>query len=167
LGVQAQWQNLTQAKVSWQVADQQNIKAYVVQYSEDGNTYTDVCSVTASNNTNYDCIVAAGSTVKNYYRVKELDADGKAAFSKVVLLQYNSKPSVVVYPNPVKDKLYITGLTDNGSIKITTINGSIVLQQNIVRGLKYIDISRFTTGIYVLTVTSDKETKTLKIFKQQ
>jgi hypothetical protein len=166
LGVQAKWQNVNQAKISWQVADQQNIKEYKVEHSTDAVTYTPVCTITASNSTDYNCIVPADNTAKNYYRVMELDADGKKTYSNVVLLLPNAKTVLAIYPNPVKDKLYITGLADYGSIKITSINGSIVLQQNIVSGLKYIDISRLNTGMYVLTVTNDKETKTLKIFKQ-
>jgi Secretion system C-terminal sorting domain len=166
LGVQAQWQNNIQAKVSWQVAEQQNVKDYTVQYSEDGITYTNVCIVPAAAITSYNCIVTANSAVKNYYRVVEQDADGKKSFSKVVVIQSGTKPLLVIYPNPVKDKLYIDGLANYNALKITDAAGRIMLQQNISPGLKQVDTRLLNAGVYLITVSGDKETQTVKFIKQ-
>ncbi len=166
LGVQAQWLNNTQATISWQVAEQQNVKDYTVQHSEDGITYTNVCTVIASAITNYTCIVPANSNTKNYYRVIEQDADGKKAFSKVVVLQSGSKSSLVIYPNPAKDKLYIDGLTNYSALKITDAAGRVMLQQNISPGLKHIDTRLLNAGVYLLTVSSNTGTQTVKFIKQ-
>jgi hypothetical protein len=165
LGIQAQWQNTYQAKVSWQVAQQLNVKDYTVQHSEDGSVYANVCTVSASNLTNYNCIVPANNNVKNYYRVLETDIDGRSTYSKVVLLQSSTKPALAVYPNPAKDKLYIDGITGYSTLEIADANGRIIQKQNISPALKYINISKLNMGVYLLTVTGDKETHTIKFIR--
>ncbi len=99
-------------------------------------------------------------------RVVEQDLDGKKAFSKVVVLQSGTKSSLVIYPNPAKDKLYIDGLTNYTALKITDAGGRIMLQQNISTRLKHIDTRLLNAGVYLLTVSSDTETQTIKFIKQ-
>lgn len=164
LGIQAQWANTTQAKVSWQVAAQQNVKEYIVQHSVNGNAYTNVCTVTASNQTQYSCIVAAASE-KNYYRVMELDNDGKITYSKVVLLQSGSQPALTIYPNPVKDKLYINGLNNYRSLQLTDANGKIIQKQNVVAGMQFINVNHLAPGMYALTIMGNIDSQTLKFIK--
>ncbi len=165
LGVQAQWQSNTEAKINWQVAEQQNLKEFNVQHSEDGITYTTICTVPASTNTNYNCIVPANNSIKNYYRVMEQDIDGKKEYSKVVVLQPYSKTSLIIYPNPAKDKLYVDGLTNYKTLQITDAGGRVIQQQNISPGLKQVNISLLLAGVYLLTVKGDKKTKTVKFIK--
>ena len=165
LGVQAQWQNSAQAKISWQVAEQQNVKEYTVQHSEDGANYTNVCTVTASASTSYNCLAPAKSDVKNYYRVLQQDVDGKATYSKVVVLQSLTKPSLVVYPNPVKDRLYIDGLTGYRTLEITDANGRMMQKLPVLPGMQYLDTRQLGAGVYLLTVTGDKETQTIKFIR--
>ena len=165
LGVQAVWQNSTQAKLSWQVAEQQNVKDYTVEQSGDGAHYTNVCTVTASAITSYSCIVPAKSDVKNYYRILQQDIDGKATYSKVVVLQSFTKPSLTVYPNPVKDKLYIDGLTGYRTLEITDANGRVIQKLPVLPGTQYVNASRLGAGVYLLTITGDKETQTIKFIR--
>jgi ELWxxDGT repeat protein len=165
LGVQAQWQNIATAKISWQVADQINVKNYTTQHTTDGIVYTDVCTVAASNSTNYNCTVPANSTIKNYYRVLQLDIDGKKTYSKVVVLQSGTASPLVIYPNPAKDKLYINGLTNYNELKIADVNGRIIQRRNNLAGFRFINISQLNTGVYLLTATGDKGTQTIKFIK--
>jgi hypothetical protein len=165
LGVQAQWQNTTEANISWQVAEQLNVKSYIVQHSKDGMVYTDVYTVAASNSTDYSCTVSANSTIKNYYRVLELDIDGKKTYSTVVVLQPGTASSLVIYPNPAKDKLHIDGLANYSELKIADLNGRIIQRRNNLTGLKFINISQLNTGVHLLTVTGDKGTQTIKFIK--
>ena len=166
LGVQAQWQSTNEARVSWQVAEQLNVKDYTVQHSTDGNSFKDVCQATASSITNYSCLVPAQNNQLNYYRVLQRDNDGKFSYSKTVVLKSASAISLSVHPNPVKDRLYIDGTSAYKTLQVTDINGRILQEQPVTNSLKYIDISKLVSGIYLLTVTGDRETKSLKFVKQ-
>ena len=164
LGVQAQWQNAAQAKVDWQVAEQQSVKTYTVQHSADGNLFTDACTVPAdSAETAYSCIVDAGND-KNYYRVVETDYDGLKNYSKVVLLQ-DARQGLTMYPNPAKDVLYVQGLGNYKTIQIADANGNILQRQIVVSDKQSIDIHNFTPGIYILTLTGNSESKTVRFIK--
>ena len=126
LNVQAQWINDKTAKVSWLVADQQNLKEYIVQLSTDGNTFTNACTVKASSLTSYSCNVPVTTNGKIYFRVLQTDLDGKYSYSKVVFLQSRLTTKLSVYPNPATDKLYVTGLNNYTAITITDVNGKVM-----------------------------------------
>lgn len=66
---------------------------------------------------------------------------------------------MTVFPNPVKDVLYIHGLENNTRIRIIDTTGSIKIDQMIN---DEINISKLTQGLYFV-VTGDK---TFKIIKQ-
>jgi hypothetical protein len=162
--VQAQWQTSVKAKVSWQVADEQGVKEYVVQQSIDETTFTDACTVAASAQINYNCIVTPANQ-KNYYRVMELDIDGKKTYSKIVVLQA-SAPVLSAYPNPAKDKLYINGLTHFTTANMIDITCKIIRSVPLTSASNYIDVSQLAAGTYFIRLTVNKEVRTLKFIKE-
>jgi Secretion system C-terminal sorting domain len=166
LGVQAERLNAAEAKISWQVAEQQNVKEYTVQQSEDGIVFSNVCTVKASAITSYNCSVPAKNNTINYYRVLQSDLDNKFTYSKTVTLKSSATISLAVYPNPVNDRLYIEGIAGYNMLQVADINGKIIVQQNVLTGLKYINISQLHAGLYLLIAWGDKETHTIKFVKQ-
>ena len=133
---------------------QQIVKDYTVQQSEDCLVFNNACTVTAKGNTKY------------YYRVLQQDLDAKFTYSKTVILQSSSAIALALYPNPAKDKLYVDGIAGYSILQLADINGKMMQQQNIAAGLKYIDISHLGPGMYLLTASGGKETKTLIFVKQ-
>ena len=166
LGVQAQWTDANNAKISWQVADQLNVKDYTVQQSNDGLVFTNACKVTASALTNYTCNTAATPNAVNYFRVLQRDLDNKFTYSKTVLLRSTAAISLAVHPNPVKDRLYVDGISNYRILQIADMSGKIMQEENVVSGLKYINIAQLSPGIYFLTAKGDQATQTLKFVKQ-
>jgi len=166
LGVQARWEDPQHARVSWQVADQQNVKDYTVQHSTDGNLYSDACSVSASEITSYACIAGAGGESKNYYRVLQRDLDGKSKYSKVVILQSGPAAPISVYPNPAKDKLYISGLKELTQLNVIDISGRSMDNVSVRPGAGYINISKLAGGIYFIRFVRHSETQTIKFIKE-
>jgi surface protein len=64
--------------------------------------------------------------------------------------------NVSIYPNPVKDKLLIQGLSSSSKVSIYNVLGKLVLSQTIS---KEIDIKQFSKGIYTLKIIDgQKET---------
>lgn len=164
LGVQAQWQNTVQAKVSWQIAEQQDVKNYRVQQSTNGLDFANVCIVEASTQSEYNCVVPAGNS--NYYRVVETDIDGQKAYSQVVQLQSNAAPPISLYPNPAKDNLYINGIQKYYFLQVIDMKGNTVLQQSATPANRLLDISKLSRGNYLLRLTSNSAVQTFKFVKQ-
>jgi hypothetical protein len=72
---------------------------------------------------------------------------------------FTNNKNVSIYPNPVKDNLNINIKDFSGeiSVKIIDINGREVLNQTIsnFNGSNAIELSRFTSGIYILKLTGE------------
>lgn len=70
----------------------------------------------------------------------------------------------VVFPNPVSDVLYIKG-NKSVEIKIYDVSGREVRSiQNVVSG--EVDFSEFQNGIYLIKLSDEKHSKTLKVLKK-
>lgn len=166
LAVNAQWLNESKVKVSWEVTDQTNVKDYVVEFSDDGSHFKNVCSVIASSATSYNCIVPANNTDKSYYRVMQQDIDSKVAYSHVVSLNASSAPLISVYPNPAQNKLYIQGINNFSQATVSDVSGKVLTHASVNSRNRFIDISQLTKGIYFIKFTSADSTKTIKFIKE-
>ncbi len=165
LGIQAQLVSNADAKVTWQVADQQNVKDYVVQRSLNGNDYADFCTVGATNETQYYCIVPVTASVKNYYRVMERDNDGRKMYSKVALLQTGTEGAVMVYPNPVTDHLQLTNVQKYAYLQITDIAGKIIHVQKISGYVQTVNVNQLAPGTYIIRLNSNERIQSIKFIK--
>ena len=61
--------------------------------------------------------------------------------------------NIIVYPNPVKDKIYIKttdGILSNLLIEMFAVTGQSVLKTSFKKDNLFIDVSGFTNGIYLL-----------------
>ncbi len=75
-------------------------------------------------------------------------------FSLIMNINDPGTPTVMVYPNPVSEKLFISGI-ENARVKLYSIDGKIILEEE--RCFENtIDLSGVQMGIYILNLT-DKE----------
>ena len=165
LGIQAQWANESEVKVSWQVAQEENVKDYTVQESNDGNNFTNACTQFPTNANHYSCLIPASNNNLKYYRIRLEDIDGKISFSSMVTLRNNISSSISVYPNPAKEKLYINGVSDFSKVVITDATGKIISRSILSSGEHFLNISHLSKGIYFLKIERGGNLQTLKFFK--
>jgi hypothetical protein len=57
----------------------------------------------------------------------------------------------VLYPNPVSDVLHAT-LLENSKIKIVTLNGVKVLEQEVAAGKMHLDVNTLPKGFYIILI---------------
>lgn len=73
--------------------------------------------------------------------------------------------NISIYPNPVQDILYIKGLeTELKQVNIYTLTGKKV--KTITHNLETLDVSKLSTGLYLVTLITDNASKTLKLVKE-
>lgn len=70
---------------------------------------------------------------------------------------------VTVYPNPVKEKLIITGSFENAQVQLFTSSGRQVYQSAKETKQAFVDVSGFENGVYILKVNSQKDVVTKKV----
>lgn len=101
--------------LQWKTENENNTNEFIIERSTDGRYYNAVGAVTAANSTgihHYDFtdinMVSLGAPVI-YYRLKQTDIDGRYTYSNIVSLAVDNRKSfVMLYPNPVKDKINLT-----------------------------------------------------------
>ena len=83
-----------------------------------------------------------------------------------ILSTENFQPEVFsVYPNPVKDILNINSKVAVDKVVIYDVLGKVVLQEVPGKISPSIDMSTLPSGVYVVKVTIDNNSKTVKILK--
>jgi hypothetical protein len=72
------------------------------------------------------------------------------------------------YPNPVKNVLNFSFSSSVNEVKLSIYNqlGQEVLKQFLYEDSKPINVSRFSTGIYIMKLSSESISKTFKFIKQ-
>ena len=77
--------------LQWQTASKQNSKDFIVQYSPDGSSWTDLATLPAAGNSfatrTYHYVRNDPPPGDNYYRILQTDFDGKATYSSIDLVK--------------------------------------------------------------------------------
>lgn len=161
-------------QVSWATGFEQNANRFEIEYSTNANNFRTVGSVQATNNSTGSSYrfrhlqVSAGPA---YYRIKQVDNDGKATYSKIMLLligQNEQQP--ILFPNPARDVV-------NVSWPATTAVSRIVLLSADGRQIKVVTVPKdqraaivpvaeLKSGNYFLRLDSGSNYTTLPFVKQ-
>jgi hypothetical protein len=87
----------------------------------------------------------------NYYRVKSVGLNGETKQTRIVMLAFNKNSSISIYPNPVQNRLHVTGAASKASYQINAINGQL-FQEGVLTDAALLDVHTLPAGQYVLTV---------------
>lgn len=161
-------------KLSWHSEYEINFKEYVIEYSQDGSNYKTAGIVKAvSGNSNYQ-FLHQPETGKAYYRLKQVDTDGRYEYSTVITSHIDCNAvSLSVAPNPVKGKLSIRMNNMPGKTSLLQLHnsmGQLILQKQLAADSKVTEIntSSFSPGVYSLRIISGgKKITTSKIIVEK
>ena len=98
--------------LNWHTSTEQNTSHFIIQHSTDGSSFTDISTVKAigSGANGYQYTDNNPTNGINYYRLKSVDKDGAATYSKVVSVQFTvNSNQLSVFPNPAKSSVTISG----------------------------------------------------------
>ena len=170
-------------QLNWQTSQENNSSYFEVQRSSNGSNFEPISTVTAKGNigtiSTYqdkdDLFFYTGKVV--YYRLKMVDTDGKYKFSKVLVIIPNTASTVntlKAWPLPFTAQLtagYSSELSGEIKVNLTNINGSRVASSSatVQKGYNSISINQAQTipsGTYLLTITSNGKTESIKVVKQ-
>lgn len=175
----AQKQGATVALLSWKTAQESNSSHYDVERSNDGVNFYYIGKVNANGNTSaeskYSFTDNAPAKGFNYYRLKQVDRDGRFIYTVARVLNFDILDAGMVkyYPNPTIGILNIE-LTDemkagNKWITISNTAGIVVdqvkLSQNnnsIIR----VNLRKYPKGIYFIHVKTTSCSSTQRVVLQ-
>ncbi len=101
--------------LTWATATETNNAGFDIQKSKDGTNWEKIAwkngQGNSTNQHDYRHIDNSPFIGINYYRLKQIDVDGAFSYSSVVSARYINR-SIAVYPNPTKDIIHISLLSD-------------------------------------------------------
>lgn len=155
-------------QLQWETASETDVSHFEVEYSPDGQQFTALSRVAATNSRTartYSFTDARVSVGPAYYRLAVREQDGTVAYSGVVVLQAGvaeARPlRVAVAPNPVPGgqplRLELeSGTAQPAELRLTDLTGRVLLRQTITLPVGHTTLSlpetRAWRGLYLLTV---------------
>ena len=161
--------------LKWATASEQNNNYFEIERNTEGSIFETIGTVKGAGNTSVrldysftDNDVLSVNT--RYYRLKQVDFDGKSTYSKVIALSKKSKINALqISPNPAHMDLEISGITDGDFIEIYNNLGQLVKTITALDSNNKVDISDLTSGAYVVKKRNNKQlgiVETVKFVKQ-
>jgi len=145
----------TGAQLQWNAAAGANSSFFDAESSRDGATWQDIAMVmaTGDDHTTYAYSDPSAAAGNNYYRIKEVNAAGNAVYSPVKTVYIDVPSAAKLFPNPVRNRLFITG---NGSavqsVIVTAADGREMSRYTGLVAGKSIDMSSLPAGMYFVTI---------------
>lgn len=160
--------------LEWTTAAEQHCSGFAIERSIDGSNWTQigiVNSASESGNSNtrsdYSFIDDKPLNGRDFYRLRQMDFEGKYTFSKLVSILFDQADRVTIYPNPVTKYIHINGIQYGASIALYDVSGRLLQQQQAIKDKVDIDMENLNSGIYIINITAtDGSTTQYKVVKQ-
>mgnify|MGYP001390801200 CR=1 FL=1 len=150
--------------LNWKTEGEFNAREFIVERSTDGSKFQTIGKVAAANTPGIhqyhftdNAILSLGASLV-YYRLKQVDIDGRENYSKIISLPVDNSNLVTgLYPNPVENTANLSiNMRQPEKVQATIIDntGRVVKQWqwNLSAGssLLSVDVSNLAKGMYFL-----------------
>lgn len=154
--------------LTWESADESNIRSYIVERSIDGSTFKPIADVAKSTKgiKNYQLADReAWETDTRFYRLNMPAVNGTTRYSQVVKLQKTAQATTSVYPNPIGGS-FTLNTTDaaliNTTAKVTDMTGRIMASFAITGRTQTVNTSTWAKEVYLLKLANGMTFKLTK-----
>jgi hypothetical protein len=153
-----------EVELNWSTATEKDNSHFVIQKGTDGKTFTKIGEQTGKgNNTDtqaYNFTDKTPTTGTNYYRIQQVDQNGKSTFSEVIaaiiLDDSETNPTIVLYPNPGKDEVWFS---QPAEYELFDVKGQL-LTSGKADGV--LDVSGLSAGAYFVRINGGEMQSWLK-----
>jgi hypothetical protein len=161
---------------SWVTASEINNNYFIVERSADGINFEQVGRRNGAGNSSvtlyYSMIDNSPLPGLSYYRLRQVDFDGKESLSQLVAVNFNGNNVLTVFPNPAQTQVQFSFNSDvSGAARFELLDavGKTILSQeiNVKKGLNLaepIDIRYIPNGVYFIRVSGDMVAPMQKLF---
>lgn len=162
--------------LEWKTAWELHNAYFILERSANGTDYLPLVNMPGTGNSSttatYSYVDRNPGTGLNYYRLRQVDQDGKSAYSSVILVRYESgNEELLVYPNPAHDKLvleFANDLLGQLMLKIIDLKGNLVLSKSVKVSSRQLNmnISELPAGVYFIETAVNGRVFTNKFVKE-
>ncbi|MEO5968141.1 MAG: T9SS type A sorting domain-containing protein, partial [Ferruginibacter sp.] len=106
----------------------------------------------------------------NYYRLKQVDLNGRNTISQIEKVYFGDKKTpATVYPNPTKNLFYLKineSIQKSWSYQLYDLSGKLISKDIITQNTTRINLINLTASTYILQVLKDgKKVQLFRIIK--
>lgn len=162
LSIDAEYKE-NQSFVTWKTTIDKELAYFIIERSTNGKDWKKIGKIIS-----YQTVASSYSTLDyefidkewvgqiTYYRINQFDKNGSSQYSPVVSVNPNRTGELTIYPNPAKDRLYITYPNQNKPIQATIISsiGKFISANQVEneKGKLELNITNLSAGIYLLSI---------------
>lgn len=154
--------------ISWVTASEENNDYFELERSVDAENFESIATIAGNGTTTeikeYEFFDRTPVT-DGYYRLKQVDYDGKTSHSEVIYL--SRKQNITEpYPNPFSDNLVVS-LDETAELKVIRVDGSVVLSREYPAGNHNIGdlLKTEKQGLLILKISDTDSSRVYRIFK--
>ncbi len=168
--------------LNWHTASELNNDHFVVERSVDATNWKAIGSVKGNGTTNephyYSLTDASPAPGGYYYRLKQVDYDGKYEYSRIIYIQIGgdktSDKTFVVQPNPTDGLVTASISSDRDqqiNLRILDVRGRVIGNRDVSLGKGMnqvkVDLSHYPAATYILSFTdANGQEYNAKVVKQ-
>lgn len=144
----------------WETSSEINNSHFEIQHSTDGRIFETIGQVQGLGTSNYgrQYQFNHNSPVRgnNYYRLHQVDFDGKSSTSEIVSVNLNTELEVQYFPHPLEDELTIlwTEELENSTLELLNVNGQRIYAIPFLETIR-IPTADLPKGIYFLSARKE------------
>ncbi|SMB98190.1 hypothetical protein SAMN00120144_0996 [Hymenobacter roseosalivarius DSM 11622] len=156
--------------VQWVTASEKNNAGFEVERSSEGRFFKTMSRVKGEGHSTqkqaYNILDTTPFTSPTaYYRLRQLDFDGTATYSNVVVVKAESKEEL--FPNPAHDQLtFRLPYTGAAKYRVLASSGQTLQKGQSANGSTTLDISGLPAGFYYLEIEAANGRMVRKFIKQ-
>lgn len=158
--------------LTWQTTNEINNSYFEVERSDNSKTFTSIGTVkgtNAANGSNYSFTDIQPLKRMNYYRLKQVDKDGKFTYSGVVSANFTGNAFVAAYPNPATKSINIIIPQSNtvSEINIYNMAGKQVAHSYVAANttVERLNVNSLAPGVYNIILIQGSNRSSAKFIK--
>ncbi|SMD41805.1 Por secretion system C-terminal sorting domain-containing protein [Aquiflexum balticum DSM 16537] len=158
--------------LEWGTAQEKNNEKFAIQRSKDARSWVDIGQVKGKGDSespvHYQFSDINPLIGPNYYRLMQVDFDGKEDFTSVIRVDFISDWEIHLYPNPVREEFFIQSKDiEKMQVFIIDSKGSKIFPaQTVINENKVsLNVSDIKPGFYLVYVQQNEKSLIKKLIK--
>jgi hypothetical protein len=156
--------NSTTDQLSWTTIAENNNTGFYIQRSGNGVQFSDIGFVASKGNStqnqDYAYEDATAGPYAWYYRLRQVDANGRSSYSVSVFIEGTGDGAWRVWGSGTT--LYVSGASA-GVIKLYAANGQLLLNRSLQSGVNTLPVNTLQRGVYFYRIVTPTATITQKV----
>lgn len=145
------------ASLTWATLLERRCAYYEIERSTDGILFSKIGYQLCRNSTleqTYTFLDANPGKGNFFYRLRQVDTDGKFEYSPVKKVSFGVSTKIRVYPNPASNIIMITEAPVNSDIRLYDASGRLVIRNQNLQPFGQLRVGHLPVGIYQLFITT-------------